>query len=184
MNCLGATRPASPRYCRIQAVSKYIKYTHFRLGSSLRFVRSIRRVFSLTYCNIVLTTLYHTTTIAILLCSYKMAPPGRMFASNICLEMARHTDLDIADATANTPLAPSVEKAYYRKCIELKRRLNEVEEANDAARLRKQRLERAISKMRLERAFLLEQMAKRMQFDVADEEPNPTNPESPSQPAA
>lgn len=56
-----------------------------------------------------------------------------------------------------------MEKAYYRKCIELKRRLNDVEEANDAARLRKARLSRAIMKMRLERAFLLEQLAKRLQ---------------------
>lgn len=69
-------------------------------------------------------------------------------------------------STANTPLAPSVEKAYYRKCIELKRRLNEVEAANDEARLRKVRLDRAILKMRLERAFLLEQLGKRMDVDV------------------
>jgi len=74
------------------------------------------------------------------------------------------TDTSV-EATANTPLAPSVEKAYYRKCIELKRRLNEVEEANDAARLRRLRLNRAVLKMRLERAFLLEQMAKRMEVD-------------------
>ncbi|CAD0110167.1 unnamed protein product [Aureobasidium uvarum] len=67
------------------------------------------------------------------------------------------------EATQNTPLAPSVEKAYYRKCIELKRRLNDVEEANDAARQRKARLNRAIMKMRLERAFLLEQLATRLQ---------------------
>ncbi|KAF4553403.1 Hypothetical protein D9617_7g031300 [Elsinoe fawcettii] len=66
--------------------------------------------------------------------------------------------------TLNTPLPPSVEKAYYRKCIELKRRLNDVEEANDAARLRRARLDRAILKMRLERAFLLEQLGRRMEF--------------------
>lgn len=64
-------------------------------------------------------------------------------------------------ATLNSPLAPSVEKAYYRKCIELKRRLNEVEEANDGARLRRARLDRAILKLRLERAFLLEQLERR-----------------------
>ena len=75
-----------------------------------------------------------------------------------------------ADATKNTPLGPSVEKAYYRKCIELKRRLNEVEEANDAARLRKIRLNRAILKMRLERAFLLDQLAKRMEHNDDDDE--------------
>jgi hypothetical protein len=71
--------------------------------------------------------------------------------------------IQLTEATQNTPLAPSVEKAYYRKCIELKRRLNDVEEANDAARQRKARLNRAIMKMRLERAFLLEQLAKRLQ---------------------
>lgn len=75
-----------------------------------------------------------------------------------------------SDPTMNTPLAPSVEKAYYRKCIELKRRLNEVEQANDEARLRRHRLDRAITKMRLERALLLEQLAKRMEYDIDGEE--------------
>ncbi|KAF2768031.1 hypothetical protein EJ03DRAFT_135033 [Teratosphaeria nubilosa] len=71
-------------------------------------------------------------------------------------------------ATANTPLAPSVEKAYYRKCIQLKRRLNEVEAANDEAKLRRTRLERGIMKMRLERAFLLKEMEKRVNAPVGD----------------
>lgn len=59
-------------------------------------------------------------------------------------------------------LPPSVEEAYKKKCIELKRRMNEVEESNDAFRLRKVRLMRGIRKMRLERAFLLEVLGKRM----------------------
>ena len=59
-------------------------------------------------------------------------------------------------------LPPSVEEAYKKKCIELKRRLNEVEESNDVYRLRKVRLLRGIRKMRLERAFLLEILGKRM----------------------
>jgi hypothetical protein len=67
---------------------------------------------------------------------------------------------------AGTPLAPSVEKAYYRKCIQLKRRLNEVEAANEEARIRRIRLDRAIMKMRLERAFLLEQLSKRVEPNV------------------
>lgn len=66
----------------------------------------------------------------------------------------------------NTPLAPSVEKAYYRKCIQLKRRLNEVESANDEARTRRHRLDRAIMKMRLERAFFLDELRKRMEYNV------------------
>lgn len=73
-------------------------------------------------------------------------------------------------STAATPLAPSVEKAYYRKCIQLKRRLNEVEAANDEAKVRRVRLDRSIMKMRLERAFLLEQLSKRMENNADDSE--------------
>ncbi len=86
--------------------------------------------------------------------------------------------------TQGTPLAPSVEKAYYRKCIELKRRLNEVEAANDEAKIKRVRLDRAIMKMRLERAFLLEQLSKRMNVNVdgsegsADEGPAAVSPSS------
>ncbi|SLM39398.1 cytochrome p450 monooxygenase [Lasallia pustulata] len=67
-------------------------------------------------------------------------------------------------ATGSIPptLPPSVETAYRNKCIDLKRRMNEVEESNDAYRLRKVRLMRGIRKMRLERAFLLETLGKRM----------------------
>ncbi|KAK3696908.1 hypothetical protein LTR37_017738 [Vermiconidia calcicola] len=71
-----------------------------------------------------------------------------------------------ADSMLNTPLAPSVEKAYYRKCIELKRRLNEVEAANNEAKIRRVRLDRGIMKMRLERAFLLDELRKRMDHNV------------------
>lgn len=75
-------------------------------------------------------------------------------------------NLHIETATAGTPLAPSVEKAYYRKCIALKRRLNEVEAANDEAKVRRVRLDRAIMKMRLERAFLLDELRRRMDVNV------------------
>lgn len=91
-----------------------------------------------------------------------MAPPGT-YTSPAHLTSITTNHPFVTEATQNTPLAPSVEKAYYRKCIELKRRLNDVEEANDAARQRRARLNRAIMKMRLERAFLLEQLAKRLQ---------------------
>ena len=64
-----------------------------------------------------------------------------------------------------TPLAPSVEKAYYRKCIELKRRLNEVEAANDELKVKRLCLDRGIMKMRLERAFLLDELRKRMEHN-------------------
>lgn len=60
------------------------------------------------------------------------------------------------------PLPPSVEEAYRKKCIELRRRITEIEESNDTFRVRKIRLNRAIRRMRLERAYLLENLAKRM----------------------
>lgn len=61
-----------------------------------------------------------------------------------------------------------MEKAYYRKCIELKRRLNEVESANDEAKIRKVRLDRSVMKMRLERAILLERLGKLMEHNVLE----------------
>jgi hypothetical protein len=69
-----------------------------------------------------------------------------------------------------------VEEAYRRKCIQLKQRTSEVEEANDAARLRLSRLKRQVEKMRLERAFLLEQLAKRTSTNVEDSEGSPSPP--------
>lgn len=81
----------------------------------------------------------------------------------------------MASVTSNSPLPPSVEAAYYRKCIELKRRINEIEASNDELRLRKVRTERAILKLRLERAFLLEHIEKRMKnnVDESDESDSP-----------
>ena len=84
----------------------------------------------------------------------------------LCERTLIHLQIVPAKRAAGTPLAPSVEKAYYRKCIQLKRRLNEVETANEEARTRRVRLDRAIMKMRLERAFLLEQLSKRVEPNV------------------
>ncbi|EEH35797.2 hypothetical protein PAAG_00120 [Paracoccidioides lutzii Pb01] len=57
------------------------------------------------------------------------------------------------------PNPPSIEAAYKRKCIELKKRLNEVEAANDAMRIRNAQGHRYIQKMRLESCMLLERLA-------------------------
>jgi len=90
-----------------------------------------------------------------------------------------------APATATPPaLPPSVEEAYRRKCIQLKQRTAEVEEANDAARLRLARLKRQVEKMRLERAFLLEQLAKRTSTNVEDSDGSPSPPPTVSSPTA
>ena len=68
----------------------------------------------------------------------------------------------VAAGTVPPTLPPSVEEAYRKKCIELKRRMGEVEQNNDSVRLRKTRLLRGIRKMRLERSLLLHELGKRM----------------------
>lgn len=92
--------------------------------------------------------------------------------------MSYRTDLPSADRAAGIPppLPPSVEEAYRRKCVQLKQRTHEVEEANDASRLRLNRLKRQVEKMRLERAFLLEQLSRRTSTNVEDSEGSPSPP--------
>ncbi|KAK2756751.1 hypothetical protein FQN54_005197 [Arachnomyces sp. PD_36] len=57
------------------------------------------------------------------------------------------------------PNPASVEAAYKKKCIALKKRLNEIETENDAMRTRNERGQRYIQKMRLESAMLLQQLS-------------------------
>ncbi|PFH56394.1 hypothetical protein XA68_16585 [Ophiocordyceps unilateralis] len=59
-------------------------------------------------------------------------------------------------------------------------RTNEVEDANDAARLRLARIKRQVEKLRIERAFLLEQLAKRTSTNVEDSEGSPSPPPTPA----
>lgn len=63
----------------------------------------------------------------------------------------------------NPPLAPSQELAYRNKCIQLKRRLTEIETNNDATRKRIATEKERISKMRLLRAILLNQLQEIME---------------------
>jgi hypothetical protein len=55
---------------------------------------------------------------------------------------------------------PSVEIAYKRKCIALKKRLAEVEAENEIMRTRNRRGTQYIQKMRLETCMLLERLTK------------------------
>ncbi|CAK7263402.1 non-histone protein [Sporothrix epigloea] len=84
-----------------------------------------------------------------------------------------------ATSPSATTLPPSVEEAYRRKCVHLKKRMADVEEANDAARVRIARLKRQVEKQRLERAFLLEQLAKRTSTNVEDSDGSPSPPATP-----
>jgi hypothetical protein len=92
--------------------------------------------------------------------------------------MASPTDHRSSPASASIPppLPPTVEEAYRRKCVQLKHRTKEVENANDAAHLRLNRMKRQVEKMRLERAFLLEQLARRTSTNVEDSEGSPSPP--------
>ncbi|KAL8872465.1 MAG: hypothetical protein Q9174_001909 [Haloplaca sp. 1 TL-2023] len=60
------------------------------------------------------------------------------------------------------PLPPSVEAAYKQKCIQLKKRMNELDAANVAAYQRKIMMERGVRKLRLQRAILLNELGKIM----------------------
>ncbi|KAI1074108.1 hypothetical protein F5B20DRAFT_564908 [Whalleya microplaca] len=86
----------------------------------------------------------------------------------------------MAPQNSNPPsLPPTVEEAYRRKCIQLKERMKEIEDENMAYQLRLNRLERQIQKSRLERAILLEQIAKRTSTNVEDSEGSPSPPPTP-----
>ncbi|KAK2591219.1 hypothetical protein QQS21_011084 [Conoideocrella luteorostrata] len=90
----------------------------------------------------------------------------------------KFSDID-PDPAVPPSLPPSVEEAYRRKCVQLKNRTNEVEDANDAARLRLARIKRQVEKLRVERAFLLEQLSKRTSANVEDSEGSPSPPPTP-----
>lgn len=70
---------------------------------------------------------------------------------------------------------PSVEVAYKRKCIALKKRLSEIETENELMRLRNRRGWQYIQKMRLESCILLERLAK--VTGMAEEAQSGVNPE-------
>jgi hypothetical protein len=117
-----------------------------------------------------------------------MAPPPGKFIpsyglshadtapSHFYFSVASHEMLIALAGPIPPVLPPSVEESYRRKCIQLKQRMMEVEEANDASRVRLDRMKRGIEKMRLERAFLLEQLAKRTSTNVEDSEGSPSPP--------
>ncbi|KAF2205283.1 hypothetical protein GQ43DRAFT_477531 [Delitschia confertaspora ATCC 74209] len=83
-------------------------------------------------------------------------------------------------AVSQKDLPPSVETAYYRKCIELRRRINDIEDNNDNTRLRIKRLNRSITKMRLERAFLLQQLHERMEYNPDESDRSSSPPPTPT----
>ena len=66
-------------------------------------------------------------------------------------------------AQRNPPLAPSQELAYREKCIQLKRRLSEIEASNDEKRRKLDREKRFHDKLRLNRTLLLNHLKQVME---------------------
>jgi hypothetical protein len=64
---------------------------------------------------------------------------------------------------SNSNLPPSVEGAYYKKSIEIKRRIDEIEANNDKKRVSLERVKRDVQKLRLERALLINMIQQAMQ---------------------
>ncbi|KAF2821396.1 hypothetical protein CC86DRAFT_459054 [Ophiobolus disseminans] len=83
-------------------------------------------------------------------------------------------------AHSQKDLPPSVETAYYRKCIDIRRRITDIEDSNDSTRQRILRLNRGVQKMRLERAFLLEQLNKHMEYNIDDSDRSSSPPPTPT----
>lgn len=83
--------------------------------------------------------------------------------------------MDPNTAAQPPPNPPSVEAAYKRKCIQLKKRLNEIEAENDMMRARNKRGLQYVQKMRLESCILLERLAK--VTGMAEEAQAGVNPE-------
>lgn len=67
----------------------------------------------------------------------------------------------------------SIEAAYKVKCVEMKKRLNDIEAQNATLSLRNMRGRRYIQKMRLESCFLME----RLDAMMNETDPNKTDPE-------
>ena len=69
-----------------------------------------------------------------------------------------NVNVGLPDSHRNSPLAPSQELAYRQKCVDLKRRLSEIETHNESMRRRLTRERHFQNKMRLNRAILLDHM--------------------------
>ncbi|KAL7271085.1 non-histone protein [Rhizina undulata] len=95
--------------------------------------------------------------------------------------MPKDTSRQKSPAAAHPHLPASVEQSYRQKCIDLKKRINEIESSNDVLVLRIQRARRGIQRMRLERAFLLQQLEQRTDARVEDSQGSPSPPPTPKE---
>ncbi|ODQ64048.1 hypothetical protein NADFUDRAFT_43684 [Nadsonia fulvescens var. elongata DSM 6958] len=90
-----------------------------------------------------------------------------------------------ASSASKAQVVPAVleteEMKYKQKCKELKRRIREIEDTNESAAINISRTKRAIKRLRLERAFILEKLEERTFLKVDDSDGTPSPPGSPIQ---
>lgn len=84
----------------------------------------------------------------------------------------------MSSSVAVSKSEPSEQK-YLEKCKELKRRIAEIEDHNEAMALSISRTTRSIQRLRLERSFLLEKLEERTFFKVDDSDGSASPPPSP-----
>jgi non-histone protein 10 len=70
----------------------------------------------------------------------------------------------------HAPYTGPDESRYQLKCRDLKRKISDVEAENDKLTVKIDRAKRSITRMRLERALLLEKLEQKMPADVDDSE--------------
>ncbi|KAF3079491.1 hypothetical protein TWF569_007692 [Orbilia oligospora] len=89
-------------------------------------------------------------------------------------------DQKLTAMVSSSPALPaSVEEAYRQKCIDLKKRLKECENANDQLVVRNHRLRRGIQRLRLERSLLLREIERRIDPRMDDSDGTPSPPPTP-----
>lgn len=81
-----------------------------------------------------------------------------------------------ATLSAHPKQRPTIHR-YYEKCVALKFRIAEITMANAAAEERVDQNDRALDRARLERAFLLEQVAKLMPQQTKEDSPDSPQPQ-------
>ncbi len=72
-------------------------------------------------------------------------------------------------AVAGAGAPESEDVKYKQKCKDLKRRIQEIEDHNDVVTIKIARAKRAVQRLRLERAFLLEKLEERTFMGVGEE---------------
>ncbi|CAN6649710.1 hypothetical protein TRVA0_024S00298 [Trichomonascus vanleenenianus] len=85
-----------------------------------------------------------------------------------------------ASRRAAVPVLPESEESKYKqKCKDLRKRIREIEESNETMAVSIERTKRAIQRIRLERALMMEKLEEKTILKVDDSDGTPSPPPSP-----